>query len=356
MRKLVYFLAALFLLSGCTSSVDPVKIDPKDYSTVSLKYATFFRLKQNQEKFLLELLDPDSKKVVQTVSISKDENRRIICLTATLTGMFCALDQRDYLIGITAENQLYDFQLKQRYAKGKMKSYGDFAQLSLERVANAQPDIVLYNYVKNDFPHKEKLEKLGVKLLIVNDWLESHPLAKAEWIKVIGAMTGQFEEACQLFDQIEERYLSISEKVQKLGNKPSVISGNLIGGSWYAPSGENYFGILMHDAGADYRYKDTKGAQSLALPLETILEDNEHTAIWLNPGVTQWKQLLQLNPHAELFGAAQNGSVYCYSGNTNKFWEESALRADYMLEDLAHILHPELDSAYRFHYYSQLTR
>lgn len=356
MRNLVYFSALLVVLVGCTSSSEETEIDPKDYSPVELKYAEFFQLKQKGDEFLLELLDPDSKEVTKTVRISQKKNERIICLTATLTGMFCELNQRDFLIGITAENQLHDTKLKQRFKKGKIKEYGDFAQLSLERVVNAKPNIVLYNYVNTDFPHKKKLEKLGVNILIINDWLESHPLAKAEWVKVIGAMTGQYKEACKLFDSIESRYNAMAERVKSMDRKPSVISGNLIGGSWYAPSGENYFGILLKDAGANYRYKDSKGAKSLALPLEKILEDNEETMYWVNPGVSRWDQLLQLNPHAELLHPAKNNLVFCYSKNTNKFWEESALRADYMLEDLAHIFHPEMNYKYRPHYYSQLQK
>ncbi len=355
MRQFTYLLVFTFILAGCSSESGDSKIDPKDYSDIELKYAEYFRLKRKGHDFLLELLDPDTKKLVQSVEIAEKKNERVICLAATLTGMFCELDERNYLIGITAENQLYDQKLKQRYRKGKLKEYGDFAQLSLERIANAQPNVILYNYVNSDFPHKEKLEKLGVKLLIVNDWLETHPLAKAEWIKVVGAMTGKYEEACEVFDAVESRYKLTAEKVRNLDNKPTVISGNLIGGNWYAPSGENYFGILMKDAGGDYRYKDSKGGKSLALSLEQVLEDNQETEIWLNPGVSNWNQLLQLNPHAELLPASEN-RVYCYSAKTNMFWEQSALHADFMLEDLAHIFHPELDPDYTFHYYSQLKK
>lgn len=355
MRQLLYLLAFSVTLLGCTGKDEDSKIDPSDYADVELKYAEFFRLKQKGNDFLLELLDPDTKDVVQSVEISEKKNERVICLTATLTGMFCELNQRNYLIGVTAENQLHDQKLKQRFRKGKVKEYGDFAQLSLERVADAQPNVILYNYVNTDFPHKEKLEKLGVKLLIVNDWLEAHPLAKAEWIKVIGAMTGQFEEACNLFSAIESQYNATAEKVKNMNEKPTVISGNLIGGSWYAPSGENYFGILMKDAGGNYRYKDTKGGKSLALPIEKILEDNQETQIWLNPGVSKWNQLLQLNPHAELLPASED-AIYCYSAKTNLFWEESAFHADYMLADLAHIFHPEMDPNYSFRYYSPVRK
>ncbi|XOV67708.1 MAG: ABC transporter substrate-binding protein [Fluviicola sp.] len=356
MRTFMFFFLLSGILASCTSSTGEHEIYEKEYTSINLKYAQFFRLKQKGNEFLLQLLDPDTKKVVQSVVISEEKNPRIICLTATLTGMFCELNQRNFLIGVSAENQLYDNQLKQAFRSGKVQEYGDFAQLSLERIADAQPNVILYNFVNTDFPQKEKLEKLGVKMLIVNDWLEAHPLAKAEWIKVIGAMTGQYKKSCDLFDKIEAKYLQIAERVNGFETHPTVISGNLIGGNWYAPSGENYFGLLIKDAGGDYRYKDTKGQKSLSLPLEKILKDNEETEVWLNPGVSKWNQLLQLNPHAELLSPSESGEIYCYSAHMNKFWEESALRADFVLEDLAHIFHPDMDVDYTFHYYSKLKK
>lgn len=353
MRNLLFILIGVFLVLGCSSDADTTITEHKNWKAVPLKYAKHFRLLQKGEQFRLILLDLDTKEEVQSIPIAPKSNERIICLTATLTGMFCELDVRDFVIGVTAENQLYDPQMKKRFKSGDVDAYGDFTQLSLERVANAHPNVILYNFVNNEFPHKEKLEKLGVQLVVVNDWLEAHPLAKAEWIKVVGALTGTFDEANSLFEKIETNYLAIREKVSQFEEQPSIISGNLISGSWYAPSGENYFGILIKDAGGDYTYKDSKGTRSLALPLEKILDDNQNTSIWLNPGVPTKKQLLQLNSHAALLAAFENGT-YGYARNSNKFWEQSATRADFVLNDLAHIFHPEMNDDYTFHYYAPL--
>lgn len=353
MRILFFLFIACLLVTSCSSESSDASSDSKNWEEIPLKYAKHFKLLQKEDDFTLVLVDPDTKEKVQSIVIESETSERIICLTATLTGMFCELDARQLLTGVTAENQLYDPNLKKRFSNGKIKAFGDFSQLSLERVVDAKPDIILYNFVNNEFPHKEKLEKLGIKLVVVNDWLEAHPLAKAEWIKVVGAISGKYDAACTLFDTIESNYLAIQREMTEATSKPTVISGNLIGGSWYAPSGENYFGILIRDAGGAYVYKDSKGAKSLALPLEKILEDNQTTEVWLNPGVSNKEQLLQLNPHSDLLDASKNG-VYCYSGNTNKFWEQSAVRADFVLEDLSHIFYPQLDESYQFHYYAPL--
>ena len=84
MRTLVYFLALIIVPFGCTHSKEESKIDPKNYDSIELKYAEFFRLKQKGNEFLLELLDPDSKKVVQTVEISNKKNERITSLVSPL--------------------------------------------------------------------------------------------------------------------------------------------------------------------------------------------------------------------------------------------------------------------------------
>lgn len=352
MRLVLLFLISSIVLAGCSNET-PQAQTLKDWEKIPLKYSKNFQLFKKGDSFMLKIIDPDTKKPVRSIEINPGESERVICLTATVTGMFCELNKREHIIGVTAENQLYDSTLKKLFSKGRIQEFGDFTQLSLERIVKASPDLILYNYVNNEFPHQKKLERLGVKVIVVNDWLEAHPLAKAEWIKVVGAMTGKYDEASGRFNEIEKRYLSFAKSVDSISEKPTIISGNLIGDQWYTPSGENYFGILIADAGGDYVYKESTGPKSLSLTLEQILEDNQETEIWLNPGVPTKKQLLQLNPHSRLLKASEN-SVYCYSGSNNKFWEQSASRPDLMLEDLIHVFHPELDPHYNFHYYAPL--
>lgn len=354
MRTWLYLLISTLLFWGCSDSEKATKSEKNQFLPVALKHAKNFTLLRSKNHFRLTLLDPESKNEQKSFEFSTNENNRIICLTATLTGMFCELGERTKLIGVTAENQLFDRELRERFQQGKLKEFGDFTQLSVEQIVEANPDIILYNYVTQPFPNQEKLERLGIQVLVVNDWLEAHPLARAEWIKVVGALTGRFEESCALFDTIESNYRDIARKMEHQPNKPTVISGNLIGGTWYTPSGENYFGILIKDAGGDYRYKESKGAQSLALSLEKVLKDNQTTDIWLNPGVPYWDQLERMNPRANLFKASENG-IYCYSGQMNKFWEQSAARPDYVLSDLSHIFHPKT-SVNPFHYYAHLIK
>lgn len=357
MRTWILLLILPFLITSCGGSKTENNLDASDYDQVEIKYAKNFNLKKSGDRFILQLHDPETNKISKEVAIQPDQNKRIISLTATLNGMICMLHERNRVIGVSSKAYLFDQQLKKRVDQGEIKEYGDITLLSLEKIIANNPNLILYDIVDKSFPYQEKLERLNVRVLPIYDWREEHPLAKAEWIKVVGAITGKYEEACEIFKEVEEAYLQIASTIAlNSAERPLVMCGNVYGDVWYTPSGDNYFAKLINDAGGSYRYASSKGNKSLALPMEQILEENEETEFWLNPGMAKKNAILQVNPHAHLL-KAWNENTFCYSANMNKFWEQSAARPDFVLEDLAQILQPSAaaSKSAKFHYYKQVT-
>lgn len=355
MQVKILFFSLIFLTFGCSQkSSDETAVKLKKAKKVELRYAENFNLKRSGDLFELEIYDPGTKNIVQSVQINPKNNKRIISLTATLNGMICLLNERKRIIGVSSKNYVYDSKLQQRISQGKIREYGGgIAQLSLEKVAAGKPNVILYDFIEDEFPNKDKLAKLGISILPIYDWRESHPLAKAEWIKVVGAIIGKYDEACEIFDEIEGKYNETKHSMQNIGAKPSVICGNMVGDVWITPSGDNYFAKLIKDAGGAYRYADTEGTVSLNYSLERILRENKSTDFWLNPGLADKSVIVKLNPHVDLLEAFEK-NTYCYSGNMNKFWESSAARPDLVLDDLIHIFHPEFDPNYTFNYYGKV--
>ena len=264
------------------------------------------------------------------------------------------LNQHSRIIGVSSRDFVFDKGILNQIKSGRTKEYGiDATQMSVEKVAKGKPNVILYDIITKDFPNKEKLERLGIHLIPIYDWREAHPLAKAEWIKVVGALTGELDKACKLFNEIESNYNELKDAMENTSAKPKVMVGNMIGDIWYSPSGENYFAILIKDACGDYVYSETTGTLSLNLSLEKILKDNQETEYWLNPGVAYKSTILLSNPHLKHLKAFEN-NTYCYSGNMNKFWEQSASRPDYVLEDLIHVFHADRNPEYKFHYYLKI--
>lgn len=353
MVKFLFLFVGFYLLSGCSNKSKDKNAIKFDYEDVEIKYAENFALKKIDNGYLLELIEPGTTKVTNSYKIYPSKNKKIISLTATLNGMLAELGSQKLLVGISDIHYVFDPTIKKMFRQGKIGVFGGMAENSIEKIIASEATIIFYDLIDDKFPNQEKLQKLGVNVMPIYDWRENHPLAKAEWIKVVGAITGKMKEANAFFDEVEGKYESLKIKGSKYKNRPTVLCGNLISDTWYTPSGENYFAMLIKNAGGNYRYEYTKGTFSLGLTIEQILNDNLNTDFWLNPGYKKKSLILKMNPHA-MYLKAFNKNLYCYSKGMNKFWEQSASRPDLVLSDLIHILHPEEKSIQHFNFYSKI--
>lgn len=353
MFKTIFLASILLLLSGCTSSTHNEPIRTGDYDEVEIQYAENFKLNKIENGYLLELLEPGTNIVSDSYKIYPSKNKKIISLTSTLNGMLAILESQDLLVGISDDEHIYDSRIMKLYRKGQIKEFGGQAQNSLEKIISSEANIIFYDIVDEKFPNQEKLKKFGVNVMPIYDWRENHPLAKAEWIKVVGAITGKMSEANAFFDDVVANYNKLKKIGSTFTNHPSVLCGNLIGDVWYTPSGGNYFAMMIKDAGGQYKYESSTGTVSLGLTIEEILKDNLETDFWLNPGFKSKSLILKMNPHIKHLSAFKH-NVYCYSKGMRKFWEQSAARPDLVLSDMIHIFHPEEKSIKQFNFYKRI--
>lgn len=353
MTKYLFLFITLYFFTACSIHKSDENAFVGDYEEVEIQYAENFKLKKIKNGYLLELIEPGTKKISGTYKIYPSKIKKIISLTATLNGMLAELESQNVVVGISDIDYVYDPILRKKFQKGKIKEYGGIAENSIEKIIASKATVIFYDLIDEKFPNQDKLQKLGIKVMPIYDWRENHPLAKAEWIKVVGAITGKMAEANAIFDEVVNNYKDLTAIGVAYKNGPSVFCGNLIGDTWYTPSGDNYFAIMIGNAGGTYRYEDTKGTFSLGLTIEQILKDNLKTKFWLNPGYKKKSLILKMNPHAKHLHAFKN-NLYCYSKGMNKFWEQSALRPDLVLSDLIHIFHPEEKSIGKFHFYTKI--
>ena len=85
---------------------------------------------------------------------------------------------------------------------------------------------------------KEKLEELGIPVLIEYSSYEPHPLGRVEWIKLYGLLTGRLSEAEAFFDRQAETFRSVEH---------AAPSGKSVAFFHITPSG----GVVVRRA-ADY--------------------------------------------------------------------------------------------------------
>jgi iron complex transport system substrate-binding protein len=273
-------------------------------------------------------------------------------LSATHIGMLSVIGELDCIKGSTAADFVSNKTVRYGIRTGSITEFPDEASITPERLLKKEISLVMYSGFGKEFPNGDKLKKLGVLAMPNYDWREEHPLGKAEWIKVFGYLTGQEEKAAAYFEKVEKTYKKLKAEIGNPGNKPVVLVGSLIGDVWYAPAGESYMATILRDAGTDYLYKNEKGTGSCEHTLEQVFKTQEKASIWLNPGAVSLSDLSEQQSKYALFSAFRAGNVYCYTHNSNYFWEMSAVNPHWTLEDLSAIAGTR--SGQKLHFYRKL--
>jgi iron complex transport system substrate-binding protein len=191
--------------------------------------------------------------------------------------------------------------------------------------------------------------------------MEGHPLARAEYLRLFGFLTGREEFADSLFDSIAAGYNNLANRVSNSGEKIRKVLMNIpYQDQWFVPGGNNYMSILVKDAGGSILGSVPGSMESSTISLEEAYRLSEKADCWLNVG---WcRSLSDLAGIKTLFGAFPLKKMEIYNNilrtsgdGGNDFWESGAVRPDLILEDLVRILHPAcMDQSDSLHYYIKI--
>ena len=314
------------------------------------KYAEGFSLTETDSSVIVEVFQP-----YQRMEITRPL-QRIGTMSTVQVGFLYALDAIDCLAAVCNPELIYT------PVKGTEIDLGDSMKPSAERVLQAGLDLLLaVNYGQYDNLEAMRLEKLGVPIIFINEWQEHSPLARAEWIRVIGALVGKLPQADSISHEVEETYLSRSgDPISSLEGRPggvskpvSIMSGNNFRGTWYVPSGKNYLAYLFKDAGADYPFYNDERETSIPLTIEETIHYFHDADVWVGAGGNTLAELAEIDEKHTWFKAYQSGRVYNWrkqrlDGGQNNFWERGVVHPEEILEDVIHILNNAPDSLLHF--------
>ena len=330
------FNVLLFCFAGCA------KQSAKQGSVpAGNKYATGFAITETDSGTVVEVFQPYKRLCI------KEPLRRIGTMSTVQVGFLYAIDALDCLVAVCNPELIYT------PVKGDEIDLGDSMKPSAERALQAGLDMLLaVNYGQYDNMEAVRLEKLGIPLIYINEWQEGSPLARAEWIRVIGALSGKLREADSVFHEVETQYQN--HKSQITNHKSTkIMSGNNFRGTWYVPSGKNYLAYLFKDAGADYPFYDNDRETSIPLTIEETLRYFHDADVWVGAGGNSLEELAQMDEKHTWFTAYQNKRVYNWrkqvkAGGANNFWERGVVHPEEMLEDVIHMLNNAPDSLLHF--------
>lgn len=230
-----------------------------------------------------------------------------------------------------------------RIADGTITDIGPAMSPSLEKIVALQPDAILTSPYQN--AGHGLIDKTGAPIVECADYMETTPLGRAEWIKLIGALYGHYDEAAATYDTVVEEYDSLKAVAANVGNRPKVITESVADGVWYVPGGASYMATLLIDAGGDYPWRDDTSTGSLQLDFQAVYSKGRDADIWLirTYGYDLTLDILAgqytLNRNIKAFS---NGGVYSSNTAETDLFEEFPFHPELLLREYINIIHPSL--------------
>lgn len=279
--------------------------------------------------------------------VLKGEAQRIVTMSTTHLAMLDAIGAIDRVVGVSGLNFISNPSIQAR--RDSIGDVGYEGNVNYEQLVALDPDLVLLYGVNGASSMEPKLRELGIPYIYIGDYLDESPLGKAEWMTVLGEVTGRRDEAAKRFAEIPVRYNALKEKVASaVVDTPSVMFNTPYGDAWFMPSAVSYMIRLVRDAAGHYVYEKNTGNSSTPIDLEEAYMLASQADFWLNVG--QANSLEELRAACPKFAdtrCVRNGDVYNNTlrstpGGGNDFYESAVVNPDLLLRDLVKIFHPEL--------------
>jgi len=328
--------------------------------TLKNDYAEAFRVIDYENFTQIDIVDPATNETIYSYGIGDSIRNGLVdlgkniesiaALSATHVGMLKRLNLEIKIKGVSSAKYLCNTKNEEE----DWIEYGDLGNSDPELFIAHRPTLIMYSGFKLDHPVLTKIEKIGIPTFVNYDWKETHPLGRAEWLKVFGILCDVQDEAQEVFNSIKRNYLQLVKRIQNDTTSPSVLVGTLYGDVFNVPAGNSYMSKMLSDANVDYIYNKTQGTGSLNLSLEEVIIKNQETDFLINIAASSKKAVSEMNDKFELLNAYQNDKMFSYYENVNCFWERSAVAPEEVLYDLIHIFHSDLFSDSTLYFYNQI--
>lgn len=373
-RDFVSFLLTAVVATACQRTTDRIA---SSGATGSIKYAQGFRIQDHGTYKTVEVTHPymDSKSGYAYILVQRGEPvpehdpaipvimvplENIVCTSTTHIPLLDYLHETDKLIGFPSTDYISSKKMRRRINDGKVTELGIDKGMNLERLVQLHPAMVMGYMMSSEMGQLKKMQEMHIPVVINAEYLESHPLGRAEWIKFMALFFNKEKLADSVFQSIEQEYLRTAALAQGVPRKPTVMSGIVYGDTWFLPGGKNYAARLIGDAGGNYLWQNDSTSGFLELSFESVYAKARNADYWI--GVGSFKSLGEIKASEvrySQFKAFADGNVFTFNARQgekggSEFLELGYLRPDLILKDLVKILHPELEPDYTLYFHAQL--
>lgn len=349
MKPAAVLVFGMFLLQGCTDHDDPAP-DPAGWVSIPNTFAEHFLLQIRGTDRRLVVLGNDVKK--DTIGIYRWTSatsgaeigievplERVAVVSTTHLPFFEGLGATGALVGLAHADKVRDARVRERVRTGRIQEISRADGLDRERLIALAPQAV-FDY---PFGRSDQDQSVLHTTIAVTEYLEEHPLGRAEWIRFFGILLDRQEMADSLFLAIVHRYEVARDMSQHFGSSPKVLFGSQWEERWWMPPGNSYMATLINDAGGHYWFTDSIADGNIAVALEQVLDVGRECQyfglIMSAEGKMDAKRLVGGDDRVAALGAVRKGG---FIGNTarNDLFGKALLEPEVVLKDLRCIFHP----------------
>ena len=280
---------------------------------------------------------------------------------AVFTTVHCALLTElglgSHIVGVADAKYIKVPYIQEQIKAGRIVDCGNGLNPVVEKIMDVKPDVIMLSPFENSGGYG-KTEEIGIPLIECAEYMETSPLARAEWMRFYGLLFGESAKADRLFQQVDSSYTALKEQAAKAGEGRSVLVDKITGSVWYMPGGRSTIGQMLQDAGGRYPWATDNQSGSLSLPFETVLERAGESDVWMlrysaDHDLRQAELLSEFHGYSQLKAFRQH-EVYGCNVEQSHFYEDTPFHPDRLLCDFLQILHPDIIGLPPLRYYKKL--
>lgn len=274
----------------------------------------------------------------------------VVALSSTVLPGLIDMDLLDSLVAVEEFDYINSPEVRELIDAGTIAEIGAAPGMDIELLLELDPDLVVtFAYGSPDYDAHPKLLEAGLPTVITAAYMETSPLGRAEWLKLMALFFNEEAAAEDIFADTAARYEELAATAANAEERPTVLTGINRGDAWRVSGGNSYFARFLADAGADFLWSDNDATGSVPVDFEAVYERAADADYWL-PNTGTWHTLADVaaeDPRYEGFVAYENGNIYNNNGRVNEFggndyWETGISNPELILSDLIAIFHPDL--------------
>lgn len=356
------------VLISCNSSQKQQSADVQEKNL----YSSGFVIKKENNYTTVEILNPwKENEVLQSyVLVPRDKElpdslpkgsvirtpvRSALVYSSVHANAIKELGHLDAVTGVCDAQYFTMPEITEGVKNGTITNAGSSMSPVIERIIALSPEVIILSPYQNS--SYGDLSRIGTPIIECADYMETDPLGRAEWIKLLGVMFDEEDKADRIFHEVKRKYHELKELAESVTDKPKVLSENIINGTWYVPGGESYMAKLFADAGGNFPWSDIKTSGSIPLDMPRVLEKAHDADVWLIKSFDSsfsYSKLKSQNALNARFKAFQEQNIYFCDTNNTTFFQDFPFHPEVLLEEYIAIFHPGLIPDYTPKYFKPL--